>query len=77
MNEDKLYQALNLWVELTGIDPNGKSFAMGFSKSHSSWDIKKMHDQLKESQQLDSSGITTYYAFLNHKSMNGERIWIC
>lgn len=60
MNEDKLYQALNLWVELTGIDPDGKSFAMGFSKSHSSWDIKKMHDQLKESQQLDSSGITTY-----------------
>ncbi|MDM2765730.1 hypothetical protein [Citrobacter sp. Cpo150] len=38
MNEDKLYQALNLWVELTGIDPDGKSFAMGFSKSHSSWE---------------------------------------
>lgn len=60
MHEDKLFNALNLWVELTGVDPDGKVFSMGFTKEHSSWDIKKMHDELRESQQLDTSGVTTY-----------------
>ncbi|MCU8645843.1 hypothetical protein OEZ66_12890, partial [Escherichia coli] len=57
---DKLFQALNLWVDLTGIDPDAKSFTVRMGAGLSDLTIKRMHEQLRESQTLDPSGITTY-----------------
>ncbi|EBU2945704.1 hypothetical protein CT090_20825 [Salmonella enterica subsp. enterica] len=57
---DKLFQALNLWVELTGIDPDANSFTVRMGAGLSDLTIKRMHEQLRESQTLDPSGITTY-----------------
>ncbi|EAV6402360.1 hypothetical protein E8K60_22990 [Salmonella enterica] len=57
---DKLFQALNLWVYLTGIDPDAKSFTVRMGAGLSDLTIKRMHEQLQESQTFDPSGITTY-----------------
>lgn len=57
---DKLFEALNIWVELTGIDPDAKSFTVRMGGGVSDLTIRNMHEQLKESQTLDPSGISTY-----------------
>ncbi|EMM3429826.1 hypothetical protein RRS04_004626 [Klebsiella aerogenes] len=59
-SSDKLFQALNVWVELTGIDPDAKSFTVRMGAGLSDLTIKRMHEELQESQTLDPSGITTY-----------------
>lgn len=45
--------ALNLWVVLTGVDPNAKSVKL------SDWDVHTMTRTLKESLEYDESQITT------------------
>lgn len=48
-----IQRAIELWIELTGIDPNSNRFKL------SDWDIKSMNDELKESLKLDPSGLIT------------------
>ncbi len=51
--EKAIQRAIQLWIELTGIDPNAKSFSMR------DWNIYSMNEELKESFKLDPTGITT------------------
>lgn len=78
---DKLFQALNLWVDLTGIDPDAKSFTVRMGAGLSDLTIKRMHEQLQESQTLDPSGITTYLlliafseTYFNNRSFSVEQL---
>jgi len=51
--ERAIQRAIQLWIELTGIDTNEKSFSMR------DWNIYSMNEELKESFKLDPTGITT------------------
>lgn len=51
---DHFNRAVTLWYELTGLDPNAKSWTMG------SYGIKTMTDAMIEAMDYDPSFITTY-----------------
>lgn len=53
----KLTEALNLWLELSEVDPNKKSFTIG-GGGMSDYTIKKMHDTIKEALELDDTNVT-------------------
>lgn len=50
---NQVIEALELWVELTGIDPNAKKFRFG------DLEIRSLNDELKESLTLDTTNLTT------------------
>ncbi|OPY69206.1 MAG: hypothetical protein A4E57_01293 [Syntrophorhabdaceae bacterium PtaU1.Bin034] len=47
-------KALDLWIELTGVDPTSTSFSMR------GWEVHKMNRQIKEALELDETEITAY-----------------
>lgn len=47
-----LAKALNLWIEITGVDPSKQDFRMG------EFEIRGMHKALKEALELDDTEIT-------------------
>jgi hypothetical protein len=49
-----LNEALDLWVELTGVDPEADRFTYG------DWQIQKIHEEIRESLELDPTQVTTY-----------------
>lgn len=51
---DSIVRALELWVEITGVDPDTKGWA-----ASNEWEIRHINDELKESIKLDPSKITT------------------
>ncbi|UDM18914.1 hypothetical protein [Vogesella sp. XCS3] len=55
---EKLSAALSLWLELSEVDPCKKSFAIKLGGGMSDWDVKKMHDLIKEALELDDSNTT-------------------
>jgi hypothetical protein len=54
---EKLVSALNLWLELSEVDPGKKSFTIGGGDGMSEWTVKKMHDTIKEALELDDTNI--------------------
>lgn len=46
--------AMQLWLDLTGMDPNAKSWTMA------QWELRQMNEELKESMEYDDSMTTTY-----------------
>lgn len=55
---EKLKAALILWLELSEVDPCEKSFSIKLGGGMSDWDVKKMHDCIKEALELDDSNTT-------------------
>lgn len=55
---EKLRAALILWLELSEVDPCKGSFAFKLGGGMSEWDIKKMHDCIKEALELDDTNTT-------------------
>jgi hypothetical protein len=53
----KLMAALNLWLELSEVDPGKKTFTIG-GAGMSEWTVKKMHDTIKEALELDDTNVT-------------------
>lgn len=51
---DHFNRAIALWFDLTGMDPNAKSWNMRH------WGLKNMNDELEQSMDYDKSFITTY-----------------
>lgn len=51
---DSIARALEIWVDITGVDPNTKSWA-----TTNEWEIRHINEELKESLKLDPSKITT------------------
>lgn len=54
----KLMDALNLWIELSEVDPNKKSFRVSMGGGMCEWTVKRMHDLIKEALELDHSNTT-------------------
>lgn len=52
VHQERLLAALTLWRDITGIDPQGKSFTM------EGWSLKDTYDQLQQAIDLDPSGVT-------------------
>lgn len=52
---DVVVRALELWVELTGVDPKKENGSFTMRE----WEIKSVNDELKESLRLDPTKITT------------------
>lgn len=55
---DQLSHALKLWLELTGVDPQARSFAIKLSGGMDSYTVKTMHDDIQEALELDPTTIT-------------------
>lgn len=51
-----LEEKLELWVKITGVDPNQASYSIRFNGGLSSWDIKKMNDRITEALKYDAYG---------------------
>lgn len=56
-NGEKLLAALNLWLDLSEVDPGKKVFSIG-GEGMSEWTVKKMHDTIKEALELDDTNVT-------------------
>lgn len=56
-NAEKLLAALNLWLDLSEVDPGKKVFNIG-GEGMSEWTVKKMHDTIKEALELDDTNVT-------------------
>lgn len=55
----KLLDALNLWLEISEVDPNKSSFRISMGASgYSDYDVVKMHRIIKEALDLDPSNTT-------------------
>ncbi|MEX3983785.1 hypothetical protein AB4Y45_32905 [Paraburkholderia sp. EG287A] len=55
----KLMDALNLWLELSEVDPEQGAFSVRLGGGGlDTWSVKKMHDSIKEALELDSSNTT-------------------
>jgi hypothetical protein len=48
-------RAMKLWFELTGFDPNAKSFTLG------GWDLRSMNEEIKKAFKLDPSLVTSFF----------------
>lgn len=57
---DKLKAALDMWVGLTGVDPNQRSFTIRMGGGMDDYTVSTMHRALEEALQVDPTGITTY-----------------
>jgi hypothetical protein len=57
-NAEKLLAALNLWLDLSEVDPGKKVFNIGGGDGMSEWTVKKMHDTIKEALELDDTNVT-------------------
>ena len=53
-----LAEALELWVELTGVNPNSNKF-----RFQNDWTVDRMNGELKSSLLLDPSQVTTFMLF--------------
>ena len=51
-----LKEKLELWVKITGVDPNQTNYSIRFDGGLSSWDIKKMNDRITEALKYDAYG---------------------
>lgn len=51
-----LEEKLELWVKITGVDPNQTNYSIRFDGGLSSWDIKKMNDRITEALKYDAYG---------------------
>lgn len=51
-----LKEKLELWVKITGVDPNQTSYAIRFDGRLSTWDIRKMNDRITEALKYDEYG---------------------
>lgn len=51
-----LKEKLELWVKITGVDPNQTSYSIRFDGGLSTWDIKKMNDRITEALKYDEYG---------------------
>lgn len=51
-----LKEKLELWVKITGVDPNQTSYSIRFDGGLSTWDIKKMNDRITEALKYDTYG---------------------
>lgn len=59
MNQaEKLLAALNLWLDLSEVDPGKKVFNIGGGDGLSECTVKKMHDTIKEALELDDTNVT-------------------
>ena len=56
--QQQLMDALNLWLELSEVDPNKTSFTVSMGNRMSTWDVKRMHDLIKEALELDDTNTT-------------------
>ena len=54
----KLLDALNLWLDLSEVDPGQKSFTIKLGGGMDDWTVKRMHDLIKEALELDPSNTT-------------------
>lgn len=55
----KLMDALNLWLELSEVDPERGAFSVRLGGGGlDTWSVKKMHDLIKEALELDPSNTT-------------------
>lgn len=50
-----LRDALTLWLELSEVDPNQRSFSVNLGGGMDTWTVKRMHDLIKEALELDPS----------------------
>ena len=50
---DLIFQALQLWLDITGVDPLSKKFTL------QDWSYRSICEELKQTQEYDESGITT------------------
>lgn len=51
-----LEEKLELWVKITGVDPNQTNYSIRLDGRLSSWDIKKMNDRITEALKYDAYG---------------------
>ncbi|MEO2211334.1 hypothetical protein ABGV40_10875 [Paenibacillus amylolyticus] len=51
---DSIVRALEIWVDITGVNPNTKNWA-----TTNEWEIRHINKELKESLKLDPSKIIT------------------
>lgn len=51
-----LEEKLELWVKITGVDPNQTNYSIRLDGGLSSWDIKKMNDRITEALKYDTYG---------------------
>lgn len=58
--ENKLKKALDLWVDISGVNPEQTSFKINFNNHYSDIQLYKCHKELKNSLALDTTGITTW-----------------
>lgn len=54
----KLLRALSLWLDLSEVDPDQRSFRVKLTGGMDELTVKKMHDRIKEALELDESNIT-------------------
>jgi hypothetical protein len=55
---EQLRKALDLWIELTGVDPAAKSFQMKLGGGMDSYTISTMHKAIRDALDLDETNIT-------------------
>lgn len=55
---DQLRTALSMWLELSEVDPNAKSFKISMGGGMDSYTVYTMHKAIKEALELDPSNIT-------------------
>ncbi len=53
-----LIDALQLWLELSEVDPGQTSFRIKLGGGMDDWTVKRMHDLIKEALELDTSNTT-------------------
>lgn len=55
---EQLHQALELWVELTGVDPGATRWSINLGGGMDSYTVSKMHKAIKEALDLDPTNVT-------------------
>lgn len=53
-----LTAALNLWLKLSGVDPESRSFTISMGGGMSDYHVSKMHKAIKEALELDDSNVS-------------------
>jgi hypothetical protein len=54
-----LTEALDIWVDLSGVDPEQTSFTISLGRGMSELDFHDCHHQLKKGLEMDHTGVTT------------------
>lgn len=55
---EQLAESLELWIELTGVDPSSKAFSMKIGGGMDNYTVSQMHSAVKEALDLDTSNVT-------------------